>query len=312
MSLRALSHQALILAVRISPFKKSTIEVLIRVAALRILLSRKRLSWDQIAGFTKLIGVDDTGWRFAYRYFVDQARLGAWNHLYYEFPRQLDEYMSIEGLAALKETTRAGRGAILVGAHYGPKLTTFLLRQHGIDARPLVSDQLITRGLTGTELRHRFGSSRRRKFFSQEMRPIEANRSERELVRHVREGGVALLLIDYPRPTVGGAPVSLFGQPRRLHYFPFKLALNYGLPVFFYFYERISEGGYRLRLTPAGDFATPAAGAADYAQHLEEHVRTHPFAPMSFIRSFLEPPPADEEGLTHSGGKGGNGDARSV
>ncbi len=289
MLLKTLLLRITVFLIRISPFKIFTMEILIRFAALRILLSRKRSPWSEIAGFAKLNGVTDTGWRYAYRYFVEQARCGTWSHLYYELPNQLNKYITIEGLGELKEATRHGQGAVLVGAHFGPSIVTFLLQQKGVVTRPVVGDQRLLQNPDIRHFRRRLTSSRRRTFLGQEMRSFEANKSERDLVRHVRQGGVVSMLIDYPRPQVGGAPVCLFGKPLRLYYFPFKLAQKYGVPVFFYFFEITPGGRYRLRLAPAGDFSSPAAGAADYASRLEEHIQNHPYASMNFIRSFMEP-----------------------
>lgn len=289
MLLKALLLRVVVFIVRISPFKIFTIEILIRFATLRILLGRKRSPWSQIAGFAKLNGVTDTGWRYAYRYFVEQARSGTWSHLYYELPNQLNKYISIEGLSELKEATRHGRGAVLVGAHFGPSVVTFLLQQEGVVIRPVVGDQRLLQSPDIPRVRRRLTSSRRRTFFGQEMQSFEAKKSERDLVRYVRQGGVVSMLIDYPRPRVGGAPVCLFGKPLRLYYFPFKLARKYGVPVFFYFFEITPGGRYRLRISPARDFSSPVAGTEDYAHHLEKHVRTYPYASMSFIRSFMEP-----------------------
>ena len=289
MFLKTLLLKIAVFVIRISPFKKFTIEVLIRFAALRIFLSRKRCPWHQIVGFAKLNGVTDTGWHYAYRYFVEQARCSTWSHLYYELPDRLSKYISIEGLAELKEATRQGRGAVLIGAHYGPSVATFLLQQEGVVVRPVVGNQLLLKGPNIPHFWRHLASSRRDTFLGQEMEFFDAKKSERDLVRYVRQGGVVSMLIDYPRPQVGGEPIRLFGQPLNLYYFPFKLAQKYGIPIFFHVFEITPGGGYRLRLTPAGEFSTPAAGTADYAHHLEQHVQTYPYAPMNFIRSFTEP-----------------------
>lgn len=272
-------------AVRLAPCKICAIELLTCVVALEsFLLSLRARPWRDIAGFAKLTGATDAGWRFLWRQVLGQARRKVWTSLYYELPDQLDKYISLEGLSQLEDAIQQGQGAVLLGAHYGPRLTTFLLQRQGIDVRPLIAQQSIERMQYFRSL-PRLVSTRRVAFFCNEMRPFASRRSERDLVRHVKKGNVVFIAIDMPFET--GALVRLFGQPMKLPYFPFKVAQRYEAPVFHCFFETAPSGGYTLRITPAGDFSTPEEGAADYARHLEKQVRSYPHS-WDSIPSFMK------------------------
>jgi lauroyl/myristoyl acyltransferase len=125
---------------------------------------------------------------------------------------------------------------------------------------------------------------------------LAAGISERELVRHLRSGGVVYMLVDFPRERSGGFSADLFGRRMSFNSFPFKLALRYDAPVFFVCLERSGNGGYRLSVEPLGPFETPDEGGSKYVSRLQTRLAAYPFMWLflpNFTGWFSDAPPHD-------------------
>ena len=100
---------------------------------------------------------------------------------------------------------------------------------------------------------------------------------EKKFLKHIKEGGVAAILIDLPIEKKSGGTVKYFGHPLKLSNFPFRIALKHKIPILFALFEKNDIGGYSLRLTRAEVFKAPEDGLAAYVKLLEEKVKADPF-----------------------------------
>ncbi len=239
--------------------------------------------WKMIGQFSHRVGRNQRRWLFIVKYFIQKGKDLAWEVSGYEGPLDPAEYASIEGKELLDESLRAGRGAILLGAHYGPSLYLHTLHCGSIDAKVLVApgrveywDRFATLGAKWLQ---------RRMFAFLGSKSLVAGREEKALVSHLRAGGAAFMDIDNPGPRAEGRTVRFLGIDISPHYFPFELALRYRSPVFFCLFEKDSRKPYRFRIVPCGSFSSALEGFRKYAAFLEERVRSCPFM-WSFVPHF--------------------------
>lgn len=230
-------------------------------------------SWGRIAAFGRMTKSGLPSWRYVVNYFFQRGI-----DTVLEFvPDILAGHTEIKGLQALKDAAGRGRGVILIGMHYGPMLYGYLFRGMGIELRPFVSRQFVRVLRDGTEHVLPYLRSPQYRFWEEIRESLIPTRSERDVVRHVRSGGVVSMYIDFPIPRADGATVRFLGIPLRISLFPFRLSAAGSVPVFFYAFHRKGPGAYCLEILPAGDFTDPSEGARRYAAFMEEQVRSCPF-----------------------------------
>lgn len=274
------------LIIRITPFKVYLVETLGLLLGLTHLCLNFR-KWKKIVGFAKHTGSTLPAWLYLLKYFTERGRNTVWQEVIYEAPTALKKYITVENAEILKQAVREGKGTILVGAHYGPRLCMFMLHEIDIEARGLATHNALTPRIKSL-------------IFKRDLwlkgRIIKANRSEKEFVRHLRGSGVVLIKNDLPRRE--GLVTQFLGFPARLSRFPFKLALRYDAPVFFYFFDKTQNGGYRLYFVPPGDFSTPEEGVKQYASFFQRQITKNPFL-WDSVPHFLDCVHVDEQGPVH-------------
>lgn len=210
-----------------------------------------------------------------FRFAAQTGRDIAWGAMYFEAGESLRRYVDVDGLEMIHEAAGSGKGALLIGAHFGPSLGSAKLHQSGFSVRPLAAGHNVRRYQEAARLRPKWLADKKSKFMADEVRAIAFPANGREFVNYVRLGGVTLMLLDDQLAT-GGAECEFFGRAVRFSYFPFKLALKYDTPVFFYYFDRTPKGGYVMRVRACPAFARPAGGAQAYATFLESIVRQAP------------------------------------
>ena len=214
-------------------------------------------------------------WPHLVKFAAQTGRDIAWGAMYFEAGEPLSRYVEVDGLETLHEAVRSGRGALLIGAHFGPSLGSVKLHQLGFAVMSLAAGHNVSRYREAARLHPKWLADKKSKFMADEVRAVAFPANGKELVNHVRSGGVTVMLLDDPL-TTGGAECKFYGDTVRFSYFPFKLALKYDVPVFFYYFDRKPKAGYVMRLVTCPAFATPAAGAQAYATFLESIVRQAP------------------------------------
>lgn len=233
--------------------------------------------WKAIAGFARQTNSNLPVLLYILKYFVQKKTDLIWELGLYEAPSVLEKYFMVENREMLEQAARKGKGAVIVGAHYGPRLYRLMLQKININVRTLVSHGTFRNPKDTSNLGIRFLISKKALFLRNSQHTLASNRSEKEFVRHLRQGGVVGIFIDVPRQHQGGVVTEYFGFPMRFNYFPFKLALRYNAPVFFCFFDKVKDGGYRLCFVPSGDFLTPDEGVKKYATFLHTQITAYPF-----------------------------------
>lgn len=171
------------------------------------------------------------------------------------------------GWSALLEARAAGRGALLVSGHFGQwQAVRAALKTHGIESgaliRPVKNPWLNREYLACVEAGGR---------------PVVGRNSSglRDLVRHLRGGGVMAILLD--QYTKRGIPIDFLGQPAPSGTFVAELALKYGLPMIPVYGTREADGLHvRIVFEAPIPPTTPEAMTQAAADSLAARVRETP------------------------------------
>jgi KDO2-lipid IV(A) lauroyltransferase len=171
------------------------------------------------------------------------------------------------GWEALKAAQAEGRGALLVSGHFGQwEAVRAALKAQGIESgamiRPVKNPWLNRDYLANVEAGGR---------------PVIGRDGAglRELVRHLRRGGVMAILLD--QNTRRGLPIDFLGHPAPSGTFAAELALKHGLPMIPVYGTRQPDGlhvavEFEAPIPPG----TPEAMTQAAADSLAARVRAHP------------------------------------
>lgn len=269
------------LIIRYTPYKVLVIEIV--SVFVGIFVMWRRLGQQQeISAFAKYIGSRIPGRLFYLKYYFQQVRDKLWEIAYFEATESLKKYFLIEGTQELYRALKEGKGAILVGPHYGPTLYSFQFRQMNIDFK-IASVKIFFNKLNElSKLGIKFSNHKLIHILSE-----TATSSEKELVRHLKEkqGAIVIHADVMQKGNRGCVDVNMFGHWIKFSYFPFKLALKYDTPVFFFSFKKISKGGYSLNFVPIDSFSTPEEGVYKFASCLEAQLKLNPY-PWDFVPHF--------------------------
>lgn len=135
------------------------------------------------------------------------------------------------GLAALQDAKNAGKGALIISAHFGQwEAIRHVLKSQGMETgavfKPLSNPWLKTIWRKGIELGGK---------------PLVTADAQgtMEMIRHVRAGGFMAILIDQKFP--GGELVDFLGKPAQTSTAVAKLALKFDVPLVPAFAKRNEE-----------------------------------------------------------------------
>jgi len=171
-----------------------------------------------------------------------------------------------EGLAALAQARAEGRPVIFVTGHFGNyEAPRHLLTARGYDIGA------IYRAMGNTYFNDHYVRT-----LEQVSGPVfERGRGTAGFVRHLRGGGMAVILFDVH--DTNGVPVDFLGRPAMTTTSPADLALRYGAVVIPYFGIRRPDGlGFDIRVEapiPSGD---PVAMMRAMTERLEARIAEHP------------------------------------
>lgn len=244
---------------------------------LRLFLAQ-RAQWPAVERFRVLTGSALSSRAYRRRFFLTKGRDWFWEDMAYEPVSGARRFFDVQGAEAVERAVRSGSGAVLIGAHYGPSTAGLLLEQAGMDVRVLAADNVVEAWRSQAAQCGRRWVTGKCRFLSDPARMCVSGSGERAILRHLRRGGLMMTHLDLPNRG-RGVDSLFFGQPVRFHYFPVKLALRHGAPVFFFdTATRDARGVYRLVLRPAGSFVSLEEGIARYAAFFEARILRHPFA----------------------------------
>lgn len=267
--------RVLTLSVRAAPFRLALLQALgVMLGLVELVLHVK--DWRSLARFAALPPIARPAWSFVFRFFVQRAVDRLWTAVFYDASPQLGRHVVVENPNVLKAALAQGRGAVILGAHHGPVLDTVVLRRTTARLKVLTSAHYVDTLTSAAQRCAAALKSRKITFFLDEGRLVQARRAERELVRHIEDGGAAVMYVDFPIPNRDRATVDFLEHRVSFSQFPFRLALRRRTPVLFSFFARAKTGGYTLHLIPCKPYSSPAQGTRLYAAALESQVTNDP------------------------------------
>lgn len=170
------------------------------------------------------------------------------------------------GLAVLKKARAAGKGAIIISAHYGQwEAIRHVLMQNGMETgavykrntNPFYEQIFLAAIRKGGEPVVESGSAGMVK-----------------AVRHIKKGGFFAILPD--QRFRKGAALPFFGHPAWTSLVPADLALKYDIPLVPAYATRSRDGSFRIEF----EAPIPKSNATEMMQEsmkqLEERIRAHP------------------------------------
>jgi KDO2-lipid IV(A) lauroyltransferase len=197
--------------------------------------------------------------------------------------RQLSGLTTIEGVEHVLDAVNAGRGVILLSAHFTTlEISGRVLKLH---IPPFDAVYRKNRSVFITEVL-RTGRER------SAARTIE-KRDIKSMVRSLRQGRVVWYAPDQSYSRKGAEVVPFFGVPCMHATATSTLARLGGAVTIPYFPERLADGRYRLRiLEPLEDFPSDdlVADTGKYVRVLEEHIRRCPEQYFWLHRKFKDLP----------------------
>ena len=134
------------------------------------------------------------------KYFAKQGKDGVWGYVYCEA-----HYLSLNMLPpgmfeALGNALMGGKGAIVIGAHYGPTLYTYLFYRMHVNVKALLAKEYImTLRDAGTLVLRPF-RNKKIMFMNDSGVVLTSQEQERRFVSHVKKGGLIVTHLDFPGP----------------------------------------------------------------------------------------------------------------
>lgn len=278
----------LALCITLSPFKASLIGFAARVRATFyfIFKYKKHKKITEIRKFAQHCGSNLPKWLFVYKFLVQRETDNLWCLLFHEVPNQLQKYISITNKELLENALTSKKGAVLLGMHYGPAFTRFLLKRENIHIKTLI----LSNHFKNLE---KYQSKiikplilKKDKFSEDNENYIEAVKYERKLITSLKEGIPVMIYADFIGPYKKGITENFLGLPMEISSFPFKLALKYNVPVFLCSYKKALKGVYDLSFVKIEDFNSPEEGVHKYLGLLERKILEYPFM-WEYVPDFL-------------------------
>jgi lauroyl/myristoyl acyltransferase len=243
--------------------------------------------WGEIKRFARHSGSPLPALPYIVKYFVQQGKDGVWGYVFCEAPSSLDRYVTMQNIEALKQALAGERGAIVLGAHYGPGVCAYMMKRMQFNVKVLIAGEFLT------QLRN-YGTMVLKPLRSKHVilltdpgLVLVSRKDEKRLVEHIRKGGMVLTDIDFPGGAGKAETTPFFGLSIYRQTFMFRLALKYDIPIFFCRLNNIRRGGYRMDFIPSGEYSTPEEGFMRYISGLQAKIEEYPFM-WSMIPHFFK------------------------
>ena len=204
--------------------------------------------------------------------------------------KSVAELCTIEGREHLEAALAQGRGVLMLTGHFGNWELGGLVTAH------LVGHVLAVARELGNPLLWEY-TQRWRERAGLEV--VGRRAAARRLVRHLKQGGKVLMLIDQNQRQ-GGVFVDFFGKLASTVPTPARLALRYDVPVLMGYIRRVGNGSqHHAKIEPVevirtGDFeADVVANTARFTKKIEQFVREHPDQWFWLHRRWHKRPPSE-------------------
>ena len=276
LNLKFLAIRLIGISVGVVPFKAFLLNSFGSVIGLFFMFLRIG-QWRAIKRFARHTGNPLPALLYIAKYFVQQGKDGVWGYVFCEAPSALDQYVTMQNVEAMKQALARGKGAIVLGAHYGPVLCTYMLDRMHFNVKTLVAKRFIMQLHDAWTLVLKPLRSKKVVFLNESGVVLASREEEKYLFDHVKKGGVVKMEIDYPGPPTNVGTTPFLGISISPHLFPFRLALKYDIPIFFCFFNKNKCGAYIMNFIPIGEYSTPEEGFRRYLSRLQAQIEEYPF-----------------------------------
>jgi hypothetical protein len=274
------------ISVGIVPFKALLLNSLGVVTGF-LLMFLKIGQWGAIKSFARHTGSPLPALLYIAKYFVQQGKDGIWGYVFCEAPSSLDQYVTMQNAEAMKQALAEGKGAIVLGAHCGPGLCTYMLNRMHFNVKVLLAGGFLMQLRNYGTMVLKPLRSKKVILLNDPGLVLVSRKDERRLVEHIRNGGMVVTDIDFPGGAGKDETTPLLGLSIHRHTFMFRLALKYDIPIFFCLFNNIRRRGYRMDFIPSGEYSTPEEGFRRYLSGLQAKIEEYPFM-WSMIPHFVE------------------------
>ena len=286
LNLKFLAIRLIGISIGVVPFKAFLLNSFGSIVGLFFMFLRIG-QWRAIKRFARHIGSPLPALLYIAKYFVQQGKDGVWGYVFCEAPSVLDQYVTMQNVEVMKQALARGKGVIVLGAHYGPTLSTYMLDRMHFNVKTLVARRFVAQ-------LHDFGTlvlkplrSKKVVFLNESGVVLMSRQEEKYLFDHVKKGGMVKMDIDYPGPARDASKAPFLGISISAHLFPFRLALKYDIPIFFCFFNKNKYGTYIMNFIPSGEYSTPEEGFRRYLSRLQAQIEEYPFM-WGMIPRFFE------------------------
>ena len=243
--------------------------------------------WRAIKRFARHTGSHLPALLYIAKYFLQQGKDGVWGYGFCEAPSVLDQYVTMQNVEAMKQALARGKGAIVLGAHNGPGLCTYMLDRMHFNVKALLGKKFVMQLHNYSTMVLKPFRSKKIVFLNNPGLLLVSQKDEKHLVEHVQKGGMVVTDIDFSDQARKGETTPFFGLSICPHTFMFRLALKYDIPIFFCLFNNIRQRGYRMDFIPIGEYSTPEEGFRRYFFRLQEQIEEYPFM-WSMIPNFFK------------------------
>ena len=228
-------------------------------------------SWPQLLRYRDITGCPDNKIFFLFNYFFRRSTEPILGMMICEKPEKFLPQIRITGGEHVTKLKDSAHGVLVIGNHGGPQLLqSFLFAQ--VFGVPLGSY---------TDRFNRWARERpaltacERIFKSQ---PCYRTGQEKALLKGLLSGVWVNMLLDSPLQQQLLNNCRLLGSDVALSQFPFRISLQYAVPLLFVGIERSAESGRILvTIEPIENFDNPLEGLSLYVEKLEKILRTDPY-----------------------------------
>ena len=274
------------ISIRIVPFPLVIIRIVSHLAVSVLILDLK--NWRNIVRFFDHIGGSCPRWKSVYKYYQEHSFSKIWCFMLYEVPSLWGNDVSMRELEPLKDVIGSGKGAILLGSHYGPWIASFLLAKANIASRPYVSKHMAKymEKRSRATLLNRDSLGFLRPTYHRFTGGLDyiSTGSEREMIQYLKDGGIIIFYNDtifFERDTF--VPFVFLGVQARFSAFPFRVALKYDVPILYFNTIKLQSGAYQLKVVEFKAFSSPSEGLGQYVSYLERDILENPY-PWGFLK----------------------------
>jgi len=270
-NLKLLFRYLVLFTIKISPFKAILIYTYGSILGF-IAFFLNIYQWEKILVFSRVIYFP--AWLFLPLYYIKIYIYRIWFLTFYENKNTFHKYINVKDIGLVMRELSGGKGVIIIGFHCSVRIYGLIFYENKIRLKILASADFYkkTNPMLISCLQTKLD-----RYINNNYCFVEANYSERALVRHVINGGAVLVYIDFPLTEGKSYEMNFFGYPIKFSAFPFKMALRYNIPLFFSFVSERKDGSYSLSVIPSGNFSTPEEGLSKYIQMLQAVIKENPF-----------------------------------